>query len=643
MSYSIKYQLEYSGLGGFETTINIKKRNYSGPIIQLKGSDNPFQLVYEANEEYQFTIFKNSYCNLQIIETPQLRSDFIEIQDEDDYVLEYRRNGVLKWSGYIMAEQYTEGDDVNQPWIDLKFYDAISRLKIYNINDLNLTNKKTYSLKEIFSSVNTLLYNNLNPSGDFIFNDFLTNSYSSNKLPDIIYIRRNSFFDRDNIEINIYDVLSNLGTTFNLTYLLYIDRLCITNFEFSDNPKFIDYSNLGNIISYNKRTSLDNNHIFINQSKQKTFWDSLKKIEYKHIYENNLNFVDVNEFNSTERLGSFSTATLPQVINNEIIFNSFSNELAPYPNKDYRKVSISNSVRFNVNNPNSYWLIPGLYRLVFDYKFDFEYNVTDADIQFMIPADANLARQRRLELQEKTTFSCFFNLDNNDVAEATGGQQFLIFYFKDGTQSDASFINLGKDFSIYQSGDIFNRTLFFFEGNNDIRFKFYQPNLHIDTLSSGNNHTYTNVKLTISNLRLLRVDREDLKESIFEGVTDRNVFNYNLNRNRTFQYINVPEGNYINNLFNPIGGTISEKSFRRRTKDYTSIRIESFDIQDYLVNQSLEQLGLQQEYVTGDLMVKNSDFDILSSLFFDGKIYGIHRYRLNDYDANYEIELIEIK
>lgn len=166
MEYTVKYKLEYTSQGKYETRIEILKSDYVGEVFPLVVSCTPFQQGFEPSSNSQFSAFKSSYCTLEVKLTDSLKADFIEIEDEDNFILRYYRNDVLNWTGHILQEQYHEGDDSNNPFVSLKFYDAISRLKVFNITDTDLNlDSFSFSLEKVFSSINTLLYYSIGCTG----------------------------------------------------------------------------------------------------------------------------------------------------------------------------------------------------------------------------------------------------------------------------------------------------------------------------------------------------------------------------------------------------------------------------------------------------------------------------------------------
>lgn len=633
--YGIKYRLEYTGLGGFETKINILKKNYVGSIIELKGSSAPFILNLQPSEDRQFSVFKTSYCTLYILESEAIKNDFQEIEDEDDFILKYYRNNQLVWSGYILAEQYLEAD--SDFFVSLKFYDGISRLRVFTANDINLNETvASYPLSIILRNVNGLLYTKINSDSDLLFNPFLTSTVGG-RLIDSVRIRRSSLFDNDGNALNLYDILESIATTFNFTYLMYKDRLCITNFEFTSNPKFYDYE-LQQEVSFTNNYSEDSNHLFIEETKELTYLDSLKKMEVTHKTDVELDFIDFDKLTVT------TGSPAPVVEDDEIIFNSFNTDFPDTSNTSHRNVSIKNSQPIRVTNPTEYFLAFRNYRLNIRYRMEVEFNITDNDILLMSEAEQQTARNRRAELIANTSIrlSMLFKTSGEGRADAYVSSGVLVPDLGSG-QVDLHYLLLNNDWEGLKQGVEYEANFVLPENLNEITVEFYQPVVWHANLPSSNNHRYETVKLIIEDVTFRRNDRIGLRELNYEGVTDRNVFNYNLNRDREYGYIDVEEVSYRNALLQANEIALPFNSFNLTNKEYTFNRLFNLNIPAFLLTQQLQQLGVQQRKVTGELWVKNNpSFDYLSCFNINNRKYNIHRMEYNDFEGVYDVELIEV-
>lgn len=669
---AIKYRLEYSSLGGYETRIDIDKNGYSGSIVPLTGSSNPFELVYEASEDYQFSKFKNSYCILEVRETADLVNDFKEIEDEDDYVLRYYRDNVLVWSGYVMQEQYVESDDINQP-LSLRFYDGISRLKVFTFDDLGLglPTNGTYTLSQVFQAVDTLLYANLGATRGFYFNDFLVNTLNiSQPLTDLLYIQKLSFLDKDGISLDLYKILENIAASFNFTYLLYKDRFVVSNFEFSDNPKFVDFSNVAKpVLSFNKRKTITNQ--FVNLSKETTFFDSLKKMEINKKYDFPLTFINSNDFTSIVYDVTTSTGQPPTFTDNSIVFNSFYGQDIDYDianeidvNQNIRRdryTYVYNTTPITIIKDPDYTesledVQDGQFILSFDYNISFDYN---EDI--LLTNEDDLERVNGL--LNESIIRMAFNIRglSADGIETLVEREYLHQKYENGIvpvggspyliqsmQLDnfARGTNINFDEIRVMSGTFSQG--YNMKDINELTIKWFHPWY---TLRSSNRLNQNNnslriigMKYEISNVRLEKRHTIGKVEDIWVGTTDRNVFNYNLNRNKEVFYVNnLSETRYRFNLLDSSNIPIPFKSFKRKNKLYSGNRAETFDLYELVLNQSLEQFGVQQRSIRGDLFIVDAGFDILSSISINGVIFSIHKFTLNDYEGIHSVELIEIK
>ncbi|WP_217695361.1 LamG domain-containing protein [Belliella pelovolcani] len=213
-----------------------------------------------------------------------------------------------------------------------------------------------------------------------------------------------------------------------------------------------------------------------------------------------------------------------------------------------------------------------------------------------------------------------------------------------GRRNEVFYINQGTDINQYERGFDVSMELRGLPNENELFIEFYQPNVFVGSLSSGNNHFYTSIIMVISDLKLVRNDRIDLSEIKIQGITDRNIFNYNLNRNRDYFYQDIEETDYKYTLVDSDGFALPEKSFIRKSKNNLTINNEELNVPELNLKQNLEQYKFQQKKITGELFVKNQfDFDILNSLKIDNKDFSIQKFILNDYDSVYDVELVEIK
>lgn len=791
LNYYTKYRLEYSSKGNYSTKIDIKVRGYEGEVIELIGAKNPFNLTYEPSDNKVFSSFKSSYANLIVKETSELINDFKEIEDEDNYILEYYRDTNLYWTGYILQEQYQSNDDPNNPFISLKFYDAISRLRVYDINDTTLNSESySYSLAQIFNNINYILYSNLGSLG-FLGNDFLKvdetvipeitptptpsatptptptatpsgsgicyqifipdgyetningdlyiesqltstrnilystyesiyeNGYTivslcsesypvfrygefseSQSIPEItvsaggacvldsncsysptptptptptitvtptptvtpvpsvsniyeaVFIQRSTFFDNDGNTIDLYTVLENIASAFNFTYLIYVNQFTVTNFEFSENPKFIDFGNSNAVVQINHSTVLSNDLRFIEKSKLLTFWDSLKKIEVYHNFDSDPNYLVPSYFTEITKLREYVSEPDPIIENDSITFLTYADEeiaRGGSPSRSYKDLYVSNSTPITITNDDFYG---NKYRLKFNVKFEFDYGITDEEFDALSEPQKVQLEEYIKEVEKFTEIRIYYQVINNN-----GGNDYYLYISRSGNATYSS----GYPYTIEVNSGVgadklgietliegydYEVDIPVLSGTTSFDMSFFQPYVFtdVDLLDSSNSIRIEGVNMTISNIELVRTDKINLEELRYEGITDRNVFNYNLDRNREFKYLNIEEAGYKFNLLKSDNTVIGLGFLNRYLKDYSSDRGEALDVYSFLINQYLLQFGYQQQYITGNLANwNNTTFDIFTSIIIEGVKLGILKFSLNDKDSIYTIELMEIK
>jgi hypothetical protein len=656
--YGIKYRLEYKARNNYDTKIDILKKDYVGSIIELVGSANPFDLTYESNDDLQFHTFKSSYATIEVKLTQELKQDFKELEDEDDFILKYYRNNFLHWTGYVLAEQYGEGDDNNQPFFVQKFYDGFSRLRVSTIDDLDITDVgdfELYSLKEFFICVNKFLYLNLKVDTAVHFNPFLFNSSDLNiNLLEFIHIKRSSLFDNDGIPYNLYDVMVRIGSSFNFTYILWKGDLHITNFAYSKNPKFINLET-GVEQQYNFHRILgQSNTFFVNKSRYTTFWDSLRKMEVYHKVDGILSYLAFDNFDDIQMLREYSTMVGIPTTDPFLTFNTFADILItrqePTPARSYKDVYVQSvnrgiTITNNSSNPSE-----RLYRLRYNIRMEFDYGVSQAEFDAMTLAQKIKFQADIEDLEKNSEVRLYYRIRNN-----VNGVDYWLSGSRTGSirtfqtfERDVE-INESRGFDTFEpliEGFDFQADIEVRQGVNNLFLRIYHPYVatNVASLDPTNQIRVEGVKTFITNLDMVRTETLDLEEIRHEGKTDRNVFNYNLERDREYFYINLEQSAYKFNLLQSDYDTLPVKSFVRKEFDYDGFKVEELDIWDYLLVQSLEQLGTQQEHVAGEMMVRSDiNFGPFSTIQFNNKVYANLKYSLNDKSGVYNMEWIDIK
>ncbi len=776
--YNIKYRLEYRSRSEHNTKIEILKRNYTENIITLIGSSNPVELNYDLNDDFQFASFKSSYLTIEIKLTPELKQDFRELSDEDDFILNYYRNNELIWTGYILAEQYQEGDDNNQPFFRQRFYDGISRLRIATIETLiernliqlatppcppltlyfegvnatktetcqstnkyalpvvgqvcdfcsgetltlvidtlpgvnifdffylsngtsvrlfrrfqepvsvngqlvsiassqglcelicngtpivippsitsNLASLGIYSLKDFFIAINKFLYLSIKGNTVCRFNDFLVNTVDLNKnLLEVIHIRKSSLYDKDDIPLNLYDMMVRIASAFNLTYLTWKGDLHITNFEYSKNPKFISLPT-NDITQYNYHKNIGHpTHFFIDKSKYITYWDSLKKMEVFHIINGVLSYFDFDNFDNIVMLREYDgmIQNAPVIDKTNLIFKTFADIIitrtAPMPERSYKDVYVESLSRGIIITNNSSDGVNRRYRLKFFIRMEFDYGVSQTEYDNMTVEQRQKLQDDIIELEKNTQVRIYYRITNivNGITYYLGGSRSGSIRTFNTFQTDVE-VNENRGFDSFEpliEGFDFSSDIEVKQGINNLFIRIYHPYVatNLFAVSSTNLRRVQGVTTYINVLEFLSIDKLNLEEIRHEGVTDRNVFNYNLERDREYYYINLEQTAYKYNFLNNNFGVISLESFKRRTKDYLSLLDENLDVNSLLLKQSLEQLGIQQEHISGDLMVRNdTNFGPFSTIQIENATLSVMKYNYSDKQGVYEIELIDVK
>lgn len=129
MAHATKYRLTFTDTEGNSKELLIKYKDYAGSITDIECSDEPVRFKMEGSADGIFTELKP--CSLEISifsETYGLFSEF-ENFTELDYLVQYRVNSVLKFTGYIVPLNYSSAYDNGYFFISLTAIDGIGFLK----------------------------------------------------------------------------------------------------------------------------------------------------------------------------------------------------------------------------------------------------------------------------------------------------------------------------------------------------------------------------------------------------------------------------------------------------------------------------------------------------------------------------------
>lgn len=142
VGYGIIYQFEFDGtcspFGTLLTTkgkVNILKKDYSGSITTIpNGQVSPVEIDYPTADDDIFYPLKGSMLTFKVL-GGAINMDSIISEDETEYFLEYYRDDVLFWSGFVSPELCEEDIFLRHPAIEFKTIDGLGALKNKTITE----------------------------------------------------------------------------------------------------------------------------------------------------------------------------------------------------------------------------------------------------------------------------------------------------------------------------------------------------------------------------------------------------------------------------------------------------------------------------------------------------------------------------
>ena len=84
MAYGVKYRLEFSDVLGNGKKVEIFKKNYTGDVLPMIGSNNPVEIQWQSPENFYKPII-GSKCTLSLLVTDSVTYDDFYKFDEREY------------------------------------------------------------------------------------------------------------------------------------------------------------------------------------------------------------------------------------------------------------------------------------------------------------------------------------------------------------------------------------------------------------------------------------------------------------------------------------------------------------------------------------------------------------------------------
>ncbi|WP_339755193.1 hypothetical protein [Algoriphagus aquimarinus] len=136
MAYNTKYRIEFSDINGKNVTVNIKSLNYQNEVIYIdKLSDSPLQVKVNGDGQDKYIPFKTSEVILSLLSEIDYQYFEFSSFEEKQYVLDVVIEGNIKWSGFLVPDNYREAYDTAPYYISMVATDYLSTLSDYDFTD----------------------------------------------------------------------------------------------------------------------------------------------------------------------------------------------------------------------------------------------------------------------------------------------------------------------------------------------------------------------------------------------------------------------------------------------------------------------------------------------------------------------------
>lgn len=152
MAYAEKYYISYCDDFGTSRRVSILKKDYEGSSVELLADVIPITIDYESTEDFKFSPIRASKASVNMIFNSEIGVDFEEfwIADEKEFKIEDKKNGLVEWSGYVIANGFQYELKGGLYYANLEASDGLSSLEsILFVDD----NQKPYGNQN-------LVYNN---------------------------------------------------------------------------------------------------------------------------------------------------------------------------------------------------------------------------------------------------------------------------------------------------------------------------------------------------------------------------------------------------------------------------------------------------------------------------------------------------
>ena len=130
-TYGEYYYFDYCDINGVPVSVKIFKKSYAGVPIQIQeGGASPVVINYQSeDEDNKFSPFITAECRITIKCLQNFEFQKFYTDDEREYKVEVRKDGVLKFAGYLIPDQSEEPFKAPPYDLTLVATDSIGSLK----------------------------------------------------------------------------------------------------------------------------------------------------------------------------------------------------------------------------------------------------------------------------------------------------------------------------------------------------------------------------------------------------------------------------------------------------------------------------------------------------------------------------------
>ena len=178
MAYGVKYELDFSDIKGNARSVQILKKDYTGDVNSIVGTDNPVIIKYTNDDDFynpiigsscvlnikttdtisydEFTNFDEREYKIRVnvgVDDPQadVNSPLWELADTNWEATDYNWAAATEfqvyWEGFLVSDTFTEAIQSNPYDISLRAIDNLGALDAYLVPDGNINTNADGTIK----------------------------------------------------------------------------------------------------------------------------------------------------------------------------------------------------------------------------------------------------------------------------------------------------------------------------------------------------------------------------------------------------------------------------------------------------------------------------------------------------------------